>query len=560
MPSKAGTGLAAPIGDASGIHRQMTPGASSSGTASAKDCGCKKGGNMSAPNDPAGLVNTIETTSGKDVVQINIYMNDSSTATGPGPGGGPGAGPGTGPGGSGPGGSGPGGSGPGGSGPGAGPGGSGPSGGGPGGTGPGGSGPGAGPGGGGPGGSGPGGGPGGSGPSAGGGPGSGPGAGPGGSGPGSGPGGGGPGSGPSGGGPGAGPGAGPGSGPSGGGPSGGPGAGPGGTQGSATGTTGTAGTSDAFANNAAGSLLSLVTSATSGDALEAQNIILRRIALEGDVVPSRVPAPLNITQIGGYINLLGKLNEAAMRSQVLAGILGVAGPSNAAGWVSAKPPFTFSMLPNDRPEGAAQRTLPTTVPVRSDFVHAFLEMRKAVHDRGCLLPLMGGPSGLPMTMLDPTAPLDPMPYLGRTLLLAANCALTDPATDALVLARASGGSDPYRVALNGTGIASAGVTAANYDALQAASTGLKSVALTGAKLVFLDPLIAAAGFYPASPPPQPASAADTAWATYTSIAGLVAGRTRLGDELASLYSWTDIGGSIFAPMTSYVWNGTEFAP
>jgi hypothetical protein len=165
-----------------------------------------------------------------------------------------------------------------------------------------------------------------------------------------------------------------------------------------------------------------------------------------------------------------------------------------------------------------------------------------------------------MTMLDPTAKLDPMPYLGRALLLAANAALVDPTTDALVLARASGTSDPYRVALNSTGIASVAVTAGNYDALQATDTGVKSVTLTGAKLVYLDPLIAAAGFYPASPPPQPASASDTAWATYTSIAGLVAGRTRLGDELASLYSWTDIGGSIFAPMTSYVWNGTEFVP
>ena len=50
-----------------------------------------------------------------------------------------------------------------------------------------------------------------------------------------------------------------------------------------------------------------LTNATSPDALEAQNIIMRRIALEGDVIGSRVPPPLNITQIGGYINLLNEI-------------------------------------------------------------------------------------------------------------------------------------------------------------------------------------------------------------------------------------------------------------
>jgi hypothetical protein len=37
--------------------------------------------------------------------------------------------------------------------------------------------------------------------------------------------------------------------------------------------------------------------------LEAQRILLRRIALGGDVIPSRIPPPKNITEVGGYINL-----------------------------------------------------------------------------------------------------------------------------------------------------------------------------------------------------------------------------------------------------------------
>src|SRR5437868_2272355 len=85
----------------------------------------------------------------------------------------------------------------------------------------------------------------------------------------------------------------------------GPGAGPGGagepgppgSSDTAVATTGETG--DAFAGQAADTFLSLIANATSTDALEAQRIILRRIALQGDVVPSRVPPPRNITEIGG---------------------------------------------------------------------------------------------------------------------------------------------------------------------------------------------------------------------------------------------------------------------
>lgn len=65
-------------------------------------------------------------------------------------------------------------------------------------------------------------------------------------------------------------------------------------------------------------LAEILRSSTSPDTLQAQQILMRRLALEGDVVPSRVPAPRNITEIGGYFNLLETLNETTMRSQALA--------------------------------------------------------------------------------------------------------------------------------------------------------------------------------------------------------------------------------------------------
>ncbi len=45
--------------------------------------------------------------------------------------------------------------------------------------------------------------------------------------------------------------------------------------------------------------------------------ILRRIAEESDVKPSRIPAPLNITEVGGYFNLIEQVEttDPALQNQ-----------------------------------------------------------------------------------------------------------------------------------------------------------------------------------------------------------------------------------------------------
>ncbi|MDL2322673.1 hypothetical protein LJC52_01660 [Bacteroidales bacterium OttesenSCG-928-A17] len=62
---------------------------------------------------------------------------------------------------------------------------------------------------------------------------------------------------------------------------------------------------------------------TSEEMAEIRRLIYRRIATESDIKPSRIPAPLNITEIGGYFNLLAKLNQQEMLRQTLASILGL---------------------------------------------------------------------------------------------------------------------------------------------------------------------------------------------------------------------------------------------
>ena len=61
--------------------------------------------------------------------------------------------------------------------------------------------------------------------------------------------------------------------------------------------------------------------------------ILRRIATESDIKPARIPAPMNITEIGGYFNLMMKLKKeeeearqkaySEMLKQTLSSILGL---------------------------------------------------------------------------------------------------------------------------------------------------------------------------------------------------------------------------------------------
>ena len=144
----------------------------------------------------------------------------------------------------------------------------------------------------------------------------------------------------------------------------------------------------ALTSQIVGSLINLVQANNSPDAIAAQSILMRRLALEGDVVGSRIPPPKNISEIGGYLNLLGTLGETAMREQTLAGVLGVAGPTPALGFQSAQP-LSMVSLPNDRPAGTAQPSLPLSILVRSDFSNAFLGAMQTLHAQGAMLPCSG---------------------------------------------------------------------------------------------------------------------------------------------------------------------------
>lgn len=310
---------------------------------------------------------------------------------------------------------------------------------------------------------------------------------------------------------------------------------------------------------AVAALLDVIKTASSPEIAQAQSLLLRRLALEGDVVGSRIPAPRNITEIGGYINLLGDLAQPEMRAQMLAGALGVSGPNPQLGWLPRPPLLSWASVQDDRPDGPAQAQIPLTFTVRSDFAAAVQAALLQIHQRGCALPVFTPQRALPPPVAGVAPPDDVLPIIGRTLDIVPSTALTDPDADAVVLARKGG--DPFAVALR---VLSAGapiaVAADAWDALKCGASSCTVVPPPAAGRAYapLAPILSSAGFYPAAPGDQPANNTETAWARFVNVTGLVAGTTTLGDELALVYSSDDIAGSSVADRVSWIWNGTAF--
>ena len=124
---------------------------------------------------------------------------------------------------------------------------------------------------------------------------------------------------------------------------------------------------------------------------------------------------------------------------------------------------------------------------------------------------------LPPAAPGATPPTDLLFYCGRTLTLASTAALSAPATDPLALIRPTGTLNPFVIAATVVTPGSVTVAPANYDALACTNTGSSVVTLNSAMLVAVAPALAAAGFYPASPLPVPATNLDRTWAIFNNI-------------------------------------------
>ena len=108
-------------------------------------------------------------------------------------------------------------------------------------------------------------------------------------------------------------------------------------------------------------LVAIMQNATRPDVLDVQRLLLQRLAYQGDVFPSRIPTPANITEVGGYLNLLESLGQQDMRVSAVASALGIAAPPPDSVSVTGVVPVGFIDFANDRPPGRAQASIPTTI-------------------------------------------------------------------------------------------------------------------------------------------------------------------------------------------------------
>jgi hypothetical protein len=317
--------------------------------------------------------------------------------------------------------------------------------------------------------------------------------------------------------------------------------------------TSTAGIIDALAD--------ALRNATSPELMEAQVILLRRLALQGEVFPARIPAPRNITEVGGYLNLLERYAQPETRDQMLAATLGVAGPNPMPGWFPTSPVLFFAQRPNDRPPGPGQPAIPVSLEIRDDFSQAFDIALKTIHDQGCTLPVLSPVRVLPPAGVD-IATVELLEPLGRTLDLVPSAALVSPGTtDPLALA--SQGTNPTEVVslqLNPNAPNAGALSPAAWDEWVCTPTACAQTSTSTLRTYLqLTPILNAAGWYQ-PPPPAPVSlAAPGSWARWTNVTGLVAGHTSFGDELRLLWPADQIAASCVRTRIHWVWDGTQFA-
>lgn len=307
-------------------------------------------------------------------------------------------------------------------------------------------------------------------------------------------------------------------------------------------------------------LIEVLKTATSPEMMEAQQILMRRLALSGDVVPSRIPAPKNVTEVGGYLNLLETLDQPEMRAEVLASILGVAGHP-PLGLFPAGAVLFYATRPNDRPAGPQQETIPVEFSVRSDFATAFDAAIQAIHDRGCQLPILSPVRSLPSASGAVPPSSDLLRYLGRTLNLVPSAALIDPDADPLALARPEAGGELQVVArqLDTSAPNASDVPTESWVAFQCDDASCQETTADRTYLP-LASILNAAGWYQPVPTAPESLSKPGIWARWTNVTALVAGVTVYGDELGLLHTQAEIAASSLRERVLWVWNGTEFAP
>lgn len=310
-------------------------------------------------------------------------------------------------------------------------------------------------------------------------------------------------------------------------------------------------------------LAAVIQGAASPAVQEAQALMLRRLALEGSVLPSRLPAPANITEMGGYFNLLAAAGLNDLRTSAIATALGLASPA-AIAWDESPPSVGFASVGNPIALRGRFPGVPIGVTLRADLAAAWeTAVRPRLVQLGADLALWAPPVRLPDAVgraaTPSVVPDDALPALGRVAFIAPEAALGDPDTDPVLLGHAdTDPAQPLRIVLRcgaASGVAAAGFKALAWDTM----AGTPVVRSVGAiPFVALSSVVSLAGFTVVSDPPTPAGRFDTRWTRLVATAGLVPGISTLGDELRTVWTSREIARSAFATRLRDIWNGAAF--
>ena len=313
-------------------------------------------------------------------------------------------------------------------------------------------------------------------------------------------------------------------------------------------------------SNVTAALLAALERLTGPELADAQQLLVRRLAQTGAILPARIPAPRNITEIGGYLNLLEDVPERHHQAVLVA--LGLPDEPGGAALPGTGPVLWFARRPNDRPDVDAQPAIPIEIFVRSDFADGLDAARATLAARGCAVPLLAPAPQLPPVDSPPPEGEELLAPIGRRLRLVPAAALADPASDPLVLARPQDDAGAALAVsarrLDDDAPDAGEVETASWTAWRCDAEGCSEEAIE-APLQPLGPILAGAGWYFGSVEP-PTSAGAGPWSTLTNVTGLVAGETRYGDEATLLWPRHQLAASSVRERLDWTWTGDAFEP
>ena len=293
---------------------------------------------------------------------------------------------------------------------------------------------------------------------------------------------------------------------------------------------------------------------------KAREAIAYRIAISGDVAPGKIPPPLNITEIGGYINLLTEYGETEQRSRMLAAALGIAGPQVSLPQSGELPTLFFATRQQQRPEGPNQPSLPLSFNMRSDFIGSFDEALSQIANNGAVTPILSPMRVLPAIDSPVTEAHTKLNIVGRRLTLAPTSALHDPLTDPLSVSRPSAaGSFAVLARVTNTMAPGATVSTENeWVSWQCNSTTCQEIISSDIRFD-ITPFFNQAGWYQLETLANPENLMGPGnWNIWLNITSLVPGQTTFGEELQALYSTEQILSSSVRDMLGLLWNGNDF--